>query len=113
EYYWFKKWDTVSEVNFDRNKGPISVKWFEGGQTNIAYNCLDRHLDNRSDQVAIIWEGNEPGEDRTITYRELHEEVSKFANVLKSRGVKKGDRVSIYLPMIPELAISMLACARI
>ena len=69
EYYWFKKWDTVSEVNFNRNKGPISVKWFEGGQTNIAYNCLDRHLDNRSDQVAIIWEGNEPGEDRTITYR--------------------------------------------
>ncbi len=113
KYYWFKKWDTVSEVNCVRNKGPISVKWFEGGQTNIAYNCLDRHLDNRSDQVAIIWEGNEPGEDRTITYRELHEEVSKFANVLKSRGVKKGDRVSIYLPMIPELAISMLACARI
>jgi acetyl-CoA synthetase len=113
EYHWFKKWDTVSEVNFDRRKGPISVKWFEGGQTNIAYNCLDRHLDNRGDQVAIIWEGNEPGEDRTITYRELHEEVCKFANVLKSRGVKKGDRVSIYLPMIPELAISMLACARI
>ncbi|MDP6667380.1 MAG: acetate--CoA ligase [Dehalococcoidia bacterium] len=113
EYHWFKQWDTVREFNYDLNKGPVSVKWFDGGQTNVAYNCLDRHLDTRGDQVAIIWEGNEPGEDRTITYRELHEEVCKFANVLKSRGVGKGDRVSIYLPMIPELAVAMLACARI
>jgi acyl-coenzyme A synthetase/AMP-(fatty) acid ligase len=76
-------------------------------------NCLDRHLDTRGDQTAIIWEGNEPGEDKKITYRELHAEVCKFANVLKAHGVKKGDRVSIYLPMIPELAVAMLACARI
>ena len=113
EYHWFKKWDRVREFNFDLNKGPVFIRWFAGGQTNISYNCLDRHLASRGDQVAIIWEGNEPGEDRTITYRELHEEVCRFANVLKSRGVAKGDRVSIYLPMIPELAIAMLACARI
>ena len=113
EYHWFKKWDTVREFNYDVRKGPVSIKWFEGGQTNIAYNCLDRHLKTKGDQAAIIWEGNEPGEQRTITYNELHAEVSKFANVLKSRGVKKGDRVSIYMPMIPELAVAMLACARI
>ena len=113
EYHWFKKWDKVREYNYDVRKGPVSIKWFEGGQTNIAYNCLDRHLDTRGDQTAIIWEGNEPGEQREISYNELHQEVSKFSNVLKSRGVKKGDRVSIYLPMIPELPISMLACARI
>ena len=113
EYHWFKKWDTVREFNYDVRKGPVSIKWFEGGQTNIAYNCLDRHLETKGDQTAIIWEGNEPGEQREITYNELHAEVSKFANVLKSRGVKKGDRVSIYMPMIPELAVAMLACARI
>jgi acetyl-CoA synthetase len=113
EYHWFKKWNTVREFNYDVRKGPVSIKWFEGGQTNIAYNCLDRHLETKGDQTAIIWEGNEPGEQREITYNELHAEVSKFANVLKSRGVKKGDRVSIYMPMIPELAVAMLACARI
>ncbi|MBT6681034.1 MAG: acetate--CoA ligase, partial [Chloroflexi bacterium] len=113
EYHWFKKWDSVREFNYDVRKGPVSIKWFEGGQTNIAYNCLDRHLETKGDQTAIIWEGNEPGEQREITYNELHTEVSKFANVLKSRGVKKGDRVSIYMPMIPELAVAMLACARI
>ena len=113
EYHWFKKWDKVREYNYDVRKGPVSIKWFEGGQTNIAYNCLDRHLDTRGNQTAIIWEGNEPGEQREISYNELHQEVSKFSNVLKSRGVKKGDRVSIYLPMIPELAVAMLACARI
>ncbi len=113
EYHWFKKWDNVRSFNYDRRVGPISIKWFEGGQTNIAYNCLDRHLGTKGDQTAIIWEGNEPGEDRVITYNELHEEVSKFANVLKARGVNKGDRVSIYMPMIPELAVAMLACARI
>ena len=96
-----------------RRKGKVSIKWFKGGKTNITYNCLDRHLETRGDQVAIIWEGNEPGDDRKLTYKELHEEVCKFANVLKANGVKKGDRVAIYMPMIPELAIAMLACARI
>ncbi len=113
EFHWFRKWDKVRDYNFDLRKGPVFIKWFEGGKTSIVYNCLDRHLAQRGDQVAIIWEGNEPTEDRRLTYRELHEQVCKFANVLKSRGVKKGDRVSIYLPMIPELVIAMLACARI
>ena len=113
EFHWFKKWDKVISYNYDMRKGPISLKWFEGARTNITYNCLDRHLETRGDQVAIIWEGNEPTEDKTFTYRELHEQVCKFANVLKSKGVKKGDRVSIYLPMVPELAIAMMACARI
>lgn len=113
EFHWFKKWDSVRSYNYDMDKGPIFIKWFEGAKTNITYNCLDRHLDSRGDQVALIWEGNEPGEDGTLTYRQLHEQVCRCANVLKSRGVKKGDRVSIYMPMIPELAVSMLACARI
>ncbi|MCK4872890.1 MAG: acetate--CoA ligase [Phycisphaerales bacterium] len=113
DFHWFKKWDTVRGFNYNVKKGPISIKWFDGGKTNITYNCLDRHLETRGDQTAIIWEGNEPGEDKKVTYRQLHAEVCKFANVLKAHGVKKGDRVSIYLPMIPELAISMLACARI
>ncbi len=113
EFHWYRKWDTVRSYNYDMHQGPISIKWFEGGKTNIVYNCLDRHLETRGDQTAIIWEGNEPGEDGRLTYRELHQQVCKCANVLKARGVKKGDRVSIYMPMIPELAISMLACARI
>jgi acetyl-CoA synthetase len=113
QFHWFRKWDKVLSYNFDVRKGPIFTKWFEGGKTNISYNCLDRHLATRGDQVAIIWEGNEPGEDARITYRQMHEKVCRFANVLKSRGVKRGDRVSIYLPMIPELPIAMLACARI
>ncbi|MDA0747813.1 MAG: acetate--CoA ligase, partial [bacterium] len=113
DFHWFKKWDRVRSYNYDMNKGPISIKWFEGAKTNITYNCLDRHLDTRGDQVALLWEGNEPGEDGKLTYKELHEQVCRCANVLKSRGVKKGDRVSIYMPMILELAISMLACARI
>jgi len=112
-FHWFKKWNNVCSYNYDMDQGPISVKWFEGGTTNIVYNCLDRHLEDRGDQTAIIWEGNEPGEDATFTYREVHAEVCKFANVLKSRGVKKGDRISIYMPMIPELAFAMLGCARI
>jgi acetyl-CoA synthetase len=107
---WFKKWDKVLEWSF---KDDAFIRWFEGGKINVAYNCLDRHLDTRGDQVALIWEGDSPNEDRKITYRELHTEVSKFANVLKSRGVKKGDRVSIYMPMIPEASVAMLACARI
>jgi len=113
EFHWFKKWDTVREFNYDMDKAPVSIKWFEGATTNIVYNCLDRHLESRGDQTAIIWEGNEPSEDAKFTFKELHEQVCKCANLLKSRGVKKGDRVSIYMPMIPELAIAMMACARI
>ena len=113
DYHWDKKWDKVLEFNYHRSKGPISIQWFKGAKTNMTYNCLDRHLDTRGDQPALLWEGNEPGEDRIITYRQLFEHVCKFANVLRGFGVKKGDRVTIYLPMIPELAIAMLACARI
>jgi acetyl-CoA synthetase len=106
---WTKKWDKVQD--WDYNKGHIN--WFVGGQLNVSYNCLDRHLATRGDQTAIIWEGDDPNESKHISYKELHAEVCKFANVLKARGVQKGDRVCIYLPMIPEAAISMLACARI
>jgi acetyl-CoA synthetase len=113
DFHWFKKWDQVRSFNYDRRNGPISVEWYSGAKTNACYNCVDRHLEERPDKTAIIWEGNEPGEDATISYRQLHEQVSKFANVLKSRGVKKGDRVSIYMPMVPEAAVAMLACARI
>jgi acetyl-CoA synthetase len=113
EHYvtWFKKWDKVSDWSFAADN--LHIKWFEGGQLNVAYNCLDRHLDSRGDQVALIWEADDPNVDKKITYRELHAEVCKFGNVLKARGVKKGDRVCIYLPMIPEAAVAMLACARI
>ncbi len=113
EFHWFKKWDKVRSYNYDRREGPVSIEWFDGAKTNACYNCVDRHLEVRPDKTAIIWEGNEPGEDATISYRQLHEQVCKFANVLKSRGVKKGDRVSIYMPMVPEAAVAMLACARI
>jgi len=108
---WFKKWDKVLDWSFGRDD--LHIEWFRGAKLNVSYNCLDRHLETRGDQTAIIWEGDNPEEDRQITYRELHQEVSKFANVLKSRGVKKGDRVSLYLPMIPEAAVAMLACTRI
>ncbi len=108
---WFKKWDKVQEWKYSKDE--VFVKWFIGGKLNISYNCLDRHLEKRGDQVAIIWEGNEPTEDRAITYKQMHDMVCRFANVLKAKGVKKGDRVSLYLPMIPELAAAMLACARI
>ncbi len=107
---WSKKWSKTLDWSFGED---VHIKWFDGGKLNVSYNCLDRHLDTRGDQVAILWEGDDPNEDRKITYRELHEEVCKFANVLKSRGVKKGDRVSLYLPMIPEAAVAMLACTRI
>nr|MDQ3000708.1 acetate--CoA ligase [Fibrobacterota bacterium] len=109
DLHWFKKWDRVR--NWDNN--PFA-KWFEGGKTNLSYNCLDRHLESwRRNKAAIIWEGEPVGERKTLTYLELHRQVSKFANVLKARGIKKGDSIAIYMPMIPELAISMLACARI
>lgn len=107
---WYQKWDTVR--NYDFVKGDI--KWFEGGTLNACYNCLDRHVEaGHGDATAIIWEGNDPSEDKTFSYSELLAEVKKFANVLKSEGIEKGDRVCIYLQMVPELAIAMLACARI
>jgi acetyl-CoA synthetase len=110
---WFKEWDKVEDYNFDVRRGPISVKYFSGAKLNVSYNCLDRHLKDRGDKIAIQWEGNDPAESLALTYKELHQQVCKFANVLKSLGVKKGDRVCFYLPMIPELAIGMLACTRI
>jgi acetyl-CoA synthetase len=108
ELHWFKKWDTV----LDDSDAPF-FRWFDGSRTNLSYNCLDRHIDaGRGDKIAIHWEG-EPGDSRDISYAQLHLEVCRFANALKSRGVQKGDRIAIYLPMIPELAIAVLACARI
>ena len=112
-FCWFKRWDQVRSYNYDVTQGDIQIEWFKGGQCNITSNCLDRHLETRGDQTAILWEGNEPGENKSLTYGQLHREVCKFANVLKSHGVKKGDRVSIYMPMVIELSIAMLACARI
>src|SRR2546427_2995650 len=107
ELHWFKEWDTVLKWE------PPHAEWFAGGKINISYNCLDRHLGTwRRNKAALIWEG-EPGDTRTLTYQQLHSEVCRFANVLKNIGVGKGDRVALYLPLIPELAISMLACARI
>ena len=106
---WSKKWDQVQQWDYSS----ADIKWFLGGRLNVAHNCLDRHLATRAEQVAIIWEGDDPAEDRQITYRALHEAVCRFANALKARGVKKGDRICLYLPMIPEAAIAMLASARI
>ena len=108
---WFKPFTKVRNASFDSRN--VAIKWFEDGETNVAYNCVDRHLPNRANQTAIIWEGDSPDESKRITYRELHEHVNKFANVLARHGVRKGDRVTIYLPMIPEAAYAMLACARI
>ena len=106
---WFKPWDKVLDWDFSRGH----IRWFDGATLNVSYNCLDRHLEQRGDQVAIIWEGDSPNEDKKITYRELYQDVCKFANVLKGLGVKKGDRICIYMPMIPETAVAMLACTRI
>ena len=106
---WFSGWDKVSEWDFTT----ANIRWFEGATLNVSYNCLDRHLESRGDQTAVIWEGDNPSEDKRISYRELHAAVCRFANALKSKGVKKGDRISIYLPMVPEATIAMLACARI
>ncbi len=110
QFYWKQRWSKVREFDF---KNDIFIRYFVGGKTNVCYNALDRHLPQRAAQTAILWEGNHLNEDRRITYGELHREVCKFANVLKSFGVKKGDRVSIYMPMIIELPVAMLACARI
>jgi acetyl-CoA synthetase len=108
---WFKPYTKVKDTSYDTHH--VSIKWFEDGVTNIAYNCIDRHLAKRANQTAIIWEGDDPNRSKHITYAELFDRVCHFANVLKWHGVKKGDRVTIYLPMIPETAYAMLACARI
>jgi acetyl-CoA synthetase len=106
---WYKPWDTVSNVDYHKAK----ISWFEGAELNVSYNCIDRHLKDKANQTAIIFEGDEPGHSKHITYQELHDEVCRFSNILKDRGVKKGDRVCIYMPMIPEVGYAMLACARI
>ncbi len=109
-FFWFKKWSKVSNCDLAQAR----IEWFRDGKTNIAYNCLDRHLEKSADKIAIIWEANDPAkESQKITYQELHEKTCQFANLLVSRGVKKGDRVCIYMPMIPQAVIAMLACARI
>ncbi|TIU26028.1 MAG: acetyl-coenzyme A synthetase, partial [Mesorhizobium sp.] len=107
---WFKPYSKVKNTSFD---GKVSIKWFEDGETNVSWNCIDRHLKKRGDQTAIIWEGDNPYDDRKITYNELYGHVCRLANVMKKHGVKKGDRVTIYMPMIPEAAYAMLACTRI
>jgi acetyl-CoA synthetase len=107
--HWTKPWDRVSDWNFDTGH----IRWFEGAQLNASFNCLDRHLEQRGNQIALLWEGDEPGTSSALTYRSLFDSVCRCANALKRRGVRKGDRVCIYLPMIPEAAVAMLACARI
>ncbi|WP_281556220.1 acetate--CoA ligase [Thalassomonas sp. RHCl1] len=106
---WYQPWEQVSSVNFKESQ----VSWFAGGKLNVSYNCIDRHLANKANDIAVIFEGDEPGDDAKVTYQELHDHVCRFANLLKQRGVKKGDRVCIYMPMIPEVGYAMLACARI
>ncbi|MBU0501114.1 MAG: acetate--CoA ligase [Gammaproteobacteria bacterium] len=108
---WFKPWDRVLDWSFQRND--LHIEWFKGGKLNVSYNCLDRHLPARGDQTAILWESDDPNQDRRVSYAQLHADVNRFANVLKSRGVQKGERVSIYMPMIPEAVVAMLACTRI
>src|SRR5215216_1720040 len=108
---WIKPYTWVKRASFA--PGNVSIEWFGDGTTNVSLNCIDRHLAKRADQIAIIWEGDDPKESQSITYRQLHDEVCRFANVLKAHGVRKGDTVTMYLPMIPEAAYAMLACARI
>ncbi|HGN0027007.1 TPA: acetate--CoA ligase [Proteus mirabilis] len=108
---WITPYTIVKNTSFD--PGHVRIRWFEDGQLNISQNCLDRHLEKRADQVAIIWEGDSPNESKNITYRQLHQDVCQFANVLKKLGIKKGDVVAIYMPMVPEAAVAMLACTRI
>jgi acetyl-CoA synthetase len=109
-FRWYKTWDNVKNTSFNL---PVSIQWFEGGKLNITENCLDRHLENNGDKIAYIWEGDTPGHSKHITYKQLHEQVCRLANVLKQHGVKKGDRVTIYLPMILEASVAIFACARI
>lgn len=106
---WYQTWDKVLQYDYQK----AEIAWFLNAKINVCYNCVDRHAENTPDKTAIIWEGNEPGETRKISYSELKNEVSKIANVLKKFGIKKGDRVALYMPMVSELAYSMLACARI
>lgn len=108
---WFKPYSIVKDVSWD--KSDLHVRWYSDGELNVSYNCIDRHLDKRGDKVALIWEGDDPDTDASVTYKQLHLEVCRFANVLKGMGVQKGDRVTIYMPMILEAAYAMLACARI
>ncbi|MBD8455219.1 AMP-binding protein, partial [Serratia rubidaea] len=108
---WIKPYTQVKNTSFA--PGNISIRWFEDGTLNLAANCLDRHLATRGDQTAIIWEGDDPDQSKHVTYKQLHHDVCQFANVLKGLGVKKGDVVAIYMPMVPEAAVAMLACARI
>ncbi len=113
DFYWKRDFTEVLNYNYDLNQGPIQIEWFKNGLTNITYNCLDRHLKENGERPALIFEGNEPGDNKTLTYKQLHEQVCKLANVLKAQGVKKGDRVALYMPMINELVIATLSCARI
>ena len=106
---WDAPWTSVSRYDFAKGE----AEWFKDGKLNVTTNCIDRHLQDRADQTAIIWEGDDPSEDKNISYQELHDQVSKMGNVLRKRGIEKGDRVCIYMPMIPEAAYAMLACARI
>ena len=108
---WQKQFSKVKNVSY--SYPDVSIKWFEDGVLNVSENCIDRHLEDKSEAVAILWEGDEPGVSKEVTYRELHENVCRFGNVLKSRGIKKGDRVILYMPMVPEAAYAMLACARV
>ena len=108
---WINPYTMVKDVTWSNND--VNIKWFYDGTLNASYNCIDRHLSDKSDQIAIIWEGDDPNESKKITYKELHQKVSKFANMMKHFGVQKGDRVTIYMPMIPEAAYAMLACSRI
>ncbi|MBS0386357.1 MAG: acetate--CoA ligase [Proteobacteria bacterium] len=108
---WIKAYTKVKATSF--NEADFGIRWYEDGVLNVSANCIDRHLDKRGDQIALIWEGDDPSESKTITYRQLHKEVCRFANVLKAQGVRRGDRVTIYMPMIPETAYAMLACTRI
>ncbi len=107
--HWFKKWDKVLDCDFKKGH----IRWFEGGELNVSYNCLDRQLESKGEQTALLWEGDDPNQSKAITYRQLHAEVCQFANALKARTIKKGDRVCIYMPMIPEAIVAMLACTRI
>lgn len=108
---WNRKWDTVLDWSYGEDN--LHIEWFKGATLNVAVNCVDRHLETRGDQTAIIWEGDDPNDDKSITYRELHESVCRLGNAMRARGIGKGDRVCIYMPMIPEAAVAMLACARI
>src|SRR3954465_5201218 len=109
--HWYAKPRKIKNASFDARN--VSIKWYEDGGTNVAYNCIDRHLPARAQQVAIIWEGDDPSQDKKIPFQELQEEVCRFASILRNRNVEKGDRVTIYMPMIPEAAYAMLACARL